>query len=666
MKRFYLLLINLLFYTVSFSTNIVYVSSHGNDNYEGTISKPFKSIRRALKYASIHSDSIVIYIREGIYSMNESLIISDLKNVILTSFPNEKVYITGGILIDNKYINKLKSQDIFSRINKDIQKKIKKINFDDFGIKITDLDKRGFEYPSKPAWNEIFINDKPLKLAQWPNDEMIVTHKVINTGNNKSKGILGKGNPIIEYVEDEPNTWKDITGAWICGYFGEGWADDMLPIKEIDNEKKTITIGGSSLYGFKADGFHRRWFIRNLPELIDLHGEYVNNSICNEIFFLPPKEKIKKIQLSTLTDPIISIHSCENISIKNITIECSRGIGIHIESSNKILIDSCVIRNIGNLGIKIGSNTYNNGIQNSYIYNIGAGGIELNGGNRKQLISGNNFVHNCRIHNFNRIEKAKRPAVNLKGAGNKISNVEIYDAPSMGIYLNGNNHTIEYVNIHNVCKEMHDCGAIYYGRNPTERGHQIKYSYFHDIKSPYALTAIYHDDGACGMEVYGCIFNNVSSAPVLIGGGQDITYKNNIFMNLPYAIQIDNRLQIWQSYSKWLKPNGEYDTKFKAVNYTQPPYSTAYPELLEYWENNPALPKRNIITNNIFYNVNHLVKGNPAFLVLKDNFETKNNPGFKDIKSPMKGLNYKSVRNNLPNFTPIPFEEIGCSLPIIQ
>jgi hypothetical protein len=107
--------------------------------------------------------------------------------------------------------------------------------------------------------------------------------------------------------------------------------------------------------------------------------------------------------------------------------------------------------------------------------------------------------------------------------------VEIFDAPSMGIYLHGNNHTIEYTDIHHVCKAMHDCGAIYYGRNPTERGHKIKYSYFHDIQSPYALTAIYHDDGACGMEVYGCIFNNISSAPVLIGGGQDITYRNNIF-----------------------------------------------------------------------------------------------------------------------------------------
>ena len=665
MKRFCLLLISLFIYNISFSNRYVYVSRFGNDKFEGNIHKPFQTIERALQEAK-DTDSLTIILREGYYSQDKPIKISDIKNIVLSAYPNEKVYITGGISIDNNHLAKIKDKELLTRINKNIRKKIRSISFNDLGITISNLDKRGFEYSTKPAWHEVFINNRPLELAKWPNDNMIITHKVINTGNNRSKGILGQGNPIIEYIDDEPNTWENTKGGWICGYFGEGWADDMLPIQSIDKEKRRITIGGSSLYGFKADGVYRRWFIRNLPEEIDLPLEYVNNALNNEIYLLPPKEKIKKIQLSILKDPILHIKSSKNVTIKNIIFECSRGIGILIESSNKILIDSCIIRNIGNMGIKVRNNTYNSEIKNSQIYNTGTGGIELDGGNRKQLIAGNNSVHNCRIHDFNRIEKAKRPAINLKGVGNKISNVEIYNSPSMGIYINGNNHTIEYTDIHHVCKEMHDCGAIYYGRNPTERGHKIKYSYFHDINSPYALTAIYHDDGACGMEVYGCIFNNISSAPVLIGGGQDITYRNNIFMNLPYAIQIDNRLQIWQSYSKWLEPNGEYEVKFKAVNYTQPPYSDAYPELLTYWNNNPALPQRNLIINNIFYNVNNLIKGNTSFLVLKDNYETKNNPGFKDIDSPIKGLNYKSIKNNLPNFTPIPLEKIGCNLPVIK
>lgn len=656
----------IFFYILPVSGKNVYVAKYGNDNNDGSFDYPFMTIERALQETKNETDSLYIHIREGIYSFNSSLLLKNQRNIILRAHDDESVSISGGISIDKEQVRHVKESKILSRLKKRKKKYIRYIDLKSLPIKPEGLSKRGFAYKTKPAWTELFIDGKPLQLSRWPNEEMILIDSVINSGNIPSKNIKGRGKPIITYKETEPKKWKTVKGAWICGYFGEGWADDMLPIDSIDKVNKTLTIGSSSNYGFKADGVYRRWYVRNLPEEIDNPGEYYFDENTSKIYFLPFNNNINKIQISVLEKPIISIDSCLNIRIENITIECSRGTGVLIDASQNITIDNCTIRNIGTLGVNITHSSSCCGIQNSYIYQTGAGGVELNGGNRMNLSAANNFVNNCKIFDFNRIERSYRPGIHLKGVGNKISNTEIFDAPSMAIYLHGNNHIIEYVDIHHVCKEVHDQGAIYYGRNPTERGHRISFSYFHDIQSPFDVTAIYHDDGACGMEVHGCIFNNISSAPVLIGGGQDITYTNNIFMNLPYAIQIDNRLQIWQSYSKWLEPNGEYDTKFKAVNYTQPPYSTAYPELLEYWENNPALPKRNIITNNIFYNVDHLVKGNPAFLVLKDNFETKNNPGFKDIESPMKGLNYKSIRNNLPNFTPIPFEEIGCSLPIIQ
>ena len=386
----------------------------------------------------------------------------------------------------------------------------------------------------------------------------------------------------------------------------------------------------------------------------------------SKVFFSPLDNDFNQIEISVLEEPIIYVASCTDVIIKNITIECSRGTGIQVSQSNNIKIDSCIFRNLGNLGVKIDASCNNSGIENSYVYQTGSGGIELNGGDRKKLIPGNNYARNCRIHDFNRLERSYRPGIYLKGAGNKVSNVEIYNAPSMAIYIKGNNHKIEYADIHHVCEEVYDQGAIYYGRNPTERGHSISYSYFHDIQSTYAVTAIYHDDGACGMKVHGCIFNNISSAPVLIGGGQDITYTNNLFMNLPYAIQIDNRLQKWQSYAKWLEPDGEYDKKFKEVNYTQPPYSKAYPELIGYWKNHPEIPQRNMIKNNLFFKVDKLIKGESAFLILKENLQTKSNPGLVDEKDPIKGWKDYNIKKTAPFFTGIPTSKIGCDLPILK
>ena len=296
----------------------IFVSNTGNDLNIGTINKPFRTIERAIKEVNSKTDSATIFLREGIYYQEKSLEFININNITLTAYPNEKVYITGGISIKKKYIRALEDNIVSSRINKKIRKSIKTINFNKLGITISDLDKRGFEYPTKAAWNEVFVNNQPLQIAQWPNNYMIKTHKVINGGNIKSKGVKGQGYPIIEYIENEPNTWENINGGWICGYFGEGWADDMLPIKSLDKKNKRITIGSSSLYGFKADGVYRRWFIKNLPEAIDLPGEYVHDATINEICFLPPQKNINKVQLSILKDPILQIKSSENVTIKTL------------------------------------------------------------------------------------------------------------------------------------------------------------------------------------------------------------------------------------------------------------------------------------------------------------------------------------------------------------
>ena len=53
------------------------------------------------------------------------------------------------------------------------------------------------------------------------------------------------------------------------------------------------------------------------------------------------------------------------------------------------------------------------------------------------------------------------------------------------------------------------------------------------------------DDGACGMEVTGNIFYLAGSRAVLIGGGSDNAYRNNIFIEGSVAFHLDNRLMGW-------------------------------------------------------------------------------------------------------------------------
>jgi len=249
--------------------------------------------------------------------------------------------------------------------------------------------------------------------------------------------------------------------------------------------------------------------------------------------------------------------------------------------------------------------------------------------------------------------------VNIDGVGNIIRNCEIYNCPGSAILLSGNEHLLEYNNIHNAVTDGDDMGAVYYGRNPSERGNKVQYNFFHHIGNDHGIiVSVYHDDGACGMEVTGNIFYMAGSRNVLIGGGSDNVYRNNIFIDAGLAFHIDNRLMGWAKAS--LDKDGIFQQRLEAVNYKQPPYSTAYPKLSNYFEDNPALPKRNFIENNVFVNVKMIHNASAQWSYLGKTYTTCDESIFVDAAN----MNFQlkpgaEVFRVMPEFKSIPFNKIG-------
>ena len=449
------------------------------------------------------------------------------------------------------------------------------------------------------------------------------------------------------------------------------------------------------MYGFGSGLKFQRWYVYNILEEVDEPGEYYIDRTTGKLYFYL-SEEIKKLEISVLEKPLVSIKGASNIQFSGIQFECSRGMGVYMERTENNLIKDCTFKNLGIVGVcigkgiepfkdlshegtgapasdKIGSylqHVYsdpvfnreagrNNGVINCTIYNTGAGGVHLSGGDRLTLEPGNNYVENCTIHDFNRIEKSYRAGIDISGVGNRISNCELYNAPSMAILLHGNDHKIAYNEIHHVCEEVHDQGALYYGRDPSERGHKVMYNYFHHLNSPHATSAVYHDDGAGGMEVFGNVFYKPGKIPVLIGGGHDNPYTNNIFIDAELGVHVDNRNENWAK--KIIIKGGIFDERLKMVNFQYPPYSTKYPNLANYWNDDPAVPKRNPVSKNIFYKVKTTFRGNKDWLpFMEDNWITEEDPGFVDTANGNFMLKEAArVFEKIPGFQPIPFNKIG-------
>jgi hypothetical protein len=483
-----------------------------------------------------------------------------------------------------------------------------------------------------------------------------------------------------------------------------GWAEEAVHLSKIDTIGKTFSTRGPSLYGFgPASGKpYRRWYAFNILEEIDEPGEYYIDRDQGILYFIPPG-KIETLEVSMLQKPLISLTGASNIHFNNMILECSRGMGIYMDNTQNNRIEDCTFRNLGIVAVCIGkgikpfkklthngtgepasgiigslqqhmydNTTFNreggknNKIVNCTIYQMGAGGISLGGGDRLSLDPAGNFVENCKIYDFNRIEKSYRAGIDISGVGNRISHCEIFDAPSMAILLHGNDHLIEYNEIHHVCHTVDDQGALYYGRDPSERGHQVNFNYFHNNGTSFEYTgnyhgtsAVYHDDGACGMKVFGNVFYKAGTRNVLIGGGSDNPYTNNIFMDCQIAIHVDNRNQRGSSSST--SPGGIYEKRLNAVHYDQPPYSQRYPHLANYFEDDPALPKRNRVSKNLFYKVKKVINGNPEWLPFEDdNWIADEDPGFINYGEMDFTLKPEAeVFKKIPGFEAIPFDKMG-------
>ena len=648
----------LLTFSVCKSEVAFFVSTEGKDINPGTKDLPFLTIlkaRDAVRKLKANEDPAIIYVRGGTYVFRSTLEFNEKdRNIIVRPWQDEFVVFTGGISISPAQVKKLERTPYANEFSEQVRKKIGVINLHELGI--TDygqLHSVGFSRPYQDSWLELFVNDRPGQLARWPNDSTVAMGQVLDKGSVPRNGDqINRGGKFI-YETDRPAGWKMSKDIWISGYFNYGFAEDAVKVAATDTSAKTFTTVQPHIYGFDSGKNWNRWYAYNIPEELDQDGEYYLDRDRGLLFFYMPT-LIKKLDLSMLQEPMIAIEGSQHVAIQNISFEVSRGMGIYMERSESCIISDCIFRNLGSLAITIGKGIMpfssqgretsdkensrvlgsldqyvyenpaynreggkNNRIINCHIYNTGAGGVSLGGGDRLTLTPAGNSVENCRIHDFNRIEKSYRPGIYIDGVGNKIVNCEIYNAPSMAILLHGNDHLIAYSNIYDVCKEIDDQGAFYYGRDPSERGHQLKFNYFHHLGNKNRTSAVYHDDGACGLEVFGNIFFKAGSIPVLIGGGQDISYKNNLFIDSPLGIRIDNRFENWAK--KTLEKDGVIDKRLKEIRFDQPPYSVKYPQLASYWKENPAVPKRLVFDNNFFIKIQTTRVGEDNWFLWSEN-----------------------------------------------
>jgi len=394
---------------------------------------------------------------------------------------------------------------------------------------------------------------------------------------------------------------------------------------------------------------------------LDQPGEWFVDRQAGLLYFWPPAPLEKNDVTISVLPHLVQISDCIGITFQDLTFEGTRSTAIEIRNSKNCSIAGCTIRNTGSWGASI-SGGLRCEVRHSELYALGEGGISLGGGDRAKLEPANHACISNHIHHFGRLYRTYRPAVSVFGVGNRVAHNLIHDGPHNAIQLGGNEHLIEFNEIHHVCFETGDVGAFYMGRDWTQRGTIIRHNYFHDISGPglHGAMAVYLDDAASGIQIVGNVFNRAGRA-AFIGGGRDNLVENNIFVDCEPSVHVDARGVGWMHATI----AGTMPERLQAMPYRESPWKERYPQLLTLLDDEPGKPKYNIVRRNISWGgtwLNADKKAKPL-ITFEDNLVEVDPQFMGNPRSPDATILDFKLHPESPalksGFSPLPVEKIG-------
>ncbi len=604
----------------------VYVDPAGDDDAAGTPADPVASLTaardkvRALR-AGGTAGPVGVIVRAGEYPVTAPLELTaedsgseGAPTVYRAAEPGGAVFY-GGTRLSG--FTPVTDPAILARLPEAARGKVMQCDLRAAGVTdYGELAVRGIGQPPSPPTLELYIDGKPMTVARWPNEGFVGIEALVEPG-NRAQGVPS----VIRYQDERHARWVEAEDPWLFGYFHFLWADSTIRIAEIDPVQKTLTSAQAYDYDGRAmdTGQGILYYAFNLLEEIDQPGEWYLNRDNGILYLYPPSDLDDAVvELGLLSTPMVTMRNVEHVRFEGLSFDLARYNGLELRDCRDVLLAGCTVSRMAGNGIMVHGGR-RVGLLGCDVHTIGRRATEVIGGDRETLTPGEHFVENCRIYAMGRIDRTYTPAIQLEGVGNRVAHNLMYDAPSSVMRIEGNDHLVEYNEVHSAVQESDDQGAIDMWRNPTFRGVVFRYNRFTSIGKPAGGLAVHgeasirFDDAISGMLVYGNIFIRGAGGgfgAVQFNSGRDNVVDNNLFIDCKQGISggwyPDNF--VWRMLRK-----GDWPADF----YRNELYLSRYPLLATMLEE----PGENHIWRNIFYRSGTMTTGNRQRLDLLANLE---------------------------------------------
>ena len=446
------------------------------------------------------------------------------------------------------------------------------------------LVRRGFGRSPLAGTIELYQNGHRLPRSSWPESD----YSLLNV--TPGHGSVDSVNPAVPLPFD-PTREPDL---WAQGYWGQDFADDLVPIKGTGNGDQLKFSSIMPTYGVRDNA---RFRLLNVMQTLNKPGEWAAVTNASRIYVMVDQADLPDDIEVSLVPTAIHIVNSSNVTLERIDVSNTTADGIVVENGEQVHFVDGVVKNTGDAGAVVSGSR--SGLTSYIIEDTGGAGIVLTGGDRKSLIPGGLFVERSLIQRFAILTKTYAAGISLSGVGNKSSENVLIDGPHQAIQFTGNQHIIDKNVIVNVATEAADVGAIYTGRDWTARGTSITGNVFLKVRGigKKGATSIYLDDQASGIEVNSnFIIDGVEG--IQVGGGRDNVVTDNIMVGIERPLYFDNRGVTW-GRKMTFDEMGPLQKLLRAVPINSPGYRKLYPTLAQILSDRPGEPIGNLIERNL-------------------------------------------------------------------
>ncbi len=564
---------------LTIASDTYYVSVDGADTWSGTLPEPnpdrtdgpFRSVwhaqqvLRALKSAGMLPGPVRVLLRGGRYLVPKPLVFTpdDSMPVTYASYPGEEAVLCGGRRITGWRTEKVHGGEAW----------------------VVDL-------PDVAAgrwyFRELFVSDRRRPRPRLPKQGL---YRITDVPGLKVPCGWGDGdNRQFRLGDGQMKAWRNLTDVEIVAF--HFWIDERFPVSGFDEKSQMISSSrGSFAPLVEASGEKLApVFIDNVFEALTEPGEWYLDRAAGRLYYLPmPGEDPEttavfapaSLQLLRLEGKPEQGKHVEWLRFENLSFEHTdwvqpgdeadptwtawkddtRSVSRHyrgnrasaaqaaadlpgaisLRGARNCTFAHCRFAHLGWYALDIGDGCLGNRIVGNEIYDLGGGGIHLNGAafeEAPELRTGNTAILDNHIHEGGRVFHASIGILSMHAFGNTISHNHIHDFYYSGISCGwvwgykpniSRDNVIEKNHIHDLGHGLlSDMGGIYtLGVQP---GTVLRGNLIHDVtKLNYGAWCLYTDEGSSHILLENNVCYRTNGEIFHQHYGRENIVRNNIF-----------------------------------------------------------------------------------------------------------------------------------------